>query len=174
MGAQCVEPRTGSGAQEYPWWRSRFIDPCRRAGEVNLIDHEGYGNSRRQLCEFGRPLFRIVTAGGNDPKEWAAELAQLPQGIPVTLVINKIDLTGAPAGVDEATAPPRVFLSARTGAGLDALRTHLKASAGYLDSESGALAARRRHLDALGRARQHVQTAADILRSTLAFELFAE
>jgi tRNA modification GTPase len=54
------------------------------------------------------------------------------------------------------------------------LRTHLQTSAGYLKSESGALAARRRHLDALSRARQHVQTAADILSSTRAFELFAE
>jgi tRNA modification GTPase len=54
------------------------------------------------------------------------------------------------------------------------LRTHLQLSAGYLKSESGALAARRRHLDALSRARRHVQSAADILNTTRAFELFAE
>jgi tRNA modification GTPase len=57
---------------------------------------------------------------------------------------------------------------------VELLRNHLKASAGYRETESGALAARRRHLDALGRARQHVQNAADILSSTRAFELFAE
>jgi tRNA modification GTPase len=49
----------------------------------------------------------------------------------------------------------------------------LKATVGYRETESGALAARRRHLDALSRARQHVQNAADTL-STRAFELFAE
>jgi tRNA modification GTPase len=35
-------------------------------------------------------------------------------------------------------------------------------------------AARRRHVDALQRARAHVQNAADTLSSTRAFELFAE
>jgi tRNA modification GTPase len=50
----------------------------------------------------------------------------------------------------------------------------LKATVGYRETESGALAARRRHLDALNRARQHVQNAADTLSTTRAFELFAE
>ena len=57
---------------------------------------------------------------------------------------------------------------------MDLLRTHLKRSAGYRETESGALAARRRHLDALNRAQQHVQSAAETLSSTRAFELFAE
>ena len=54
------------------------------------------------------------------------------------------------------------------------MRAHLKLSAGYIEAESGAFAARRRHLDALRRARQHVQCAADIWIETRAFELFAE
>ena len=116
-------------------------------------------------------------AGSKDEKDsgqWDAEPDQLPAGVPVTLVFNKIDLTGAPARLDETARPPRVFLSARTGSGLELLRSHLKASAGYRELDSGAFAARRRHLDALSRARQHVQNAADILSSTRAFELFAE
>jgi len=89
-------------------------------------------------------------------------------------VFNKIDLTGEPARIDEAAEPPRVFVSARTGAGMELLRAHLKASAGYVNSESGVFAARRRHLDALQRARRHVENAAEILAGTRAFELFAE
>jgi tRNA modification GTPase len=89
-------------------------------------------------------------------------------------VFNKIDLTDGLARLDATAAPPRVFLSARTGAGLDLLRTHLKAAVGYRETESGAFAARRRHVDALQRARAHVQSAADILSTTRAFELFAE
>ena len=76
--------------------------------------------------------------------------------------------------LDDAAVPPRVFLSARTGAGLELLRAHLKAGAGYSESGSGALAARRRHLAALDRARQHVFSAAATLNTTRAFELFAE
>jgi tRNA modification GTPase len=159
-----------------------LVDTAGLRSTVDVVEAEGVRRARTEIARADRVLYILDAsiagggniAGGNDPEQWAAELAQLPRGIPVTLVFNKIDLTGAPPGINETTAPPRVFLSARTGLGLDALRTHLKASAGYLHSESGALAARRRHLDALSRARQHVQTAADVLRSTRAFELFAE
>jgi tRNA modification GTPase len=51
---------------------------------------------------------------------------------------------------------------------------HLKSSAGFKDGESGALSARRRHLDALQRARHFVERAAETLAETKAYELFAE
>jgi tRNA modification GTPase len=143
---------------------------------VDAIEAEGVRRARNEIARADRVLY-IMDAGlvdEHDARRWAAELEGLPAEIPITLVFNKIDLTGAAARLDDAGTPPRIFLSARTGAGLDLLRTHLQTSAGYLKSESGALAARRRHLDALSRARQHVQTAADILSSTRAFELFAE
>ena len=65
-------------------------------------------------------------------------------------------------------------MSARTGAGLEALREHLKSTAGYRDSESGAMTARRRHLDALARARALIESAAEATADSRAFELFAE
>jgi tRNA modification GTPase len=104
----------------------------------------------------------------------AADLGELPPSVPVTLIFNKIDLSGAQASVDESREPPHVFLSAKTGAGLDLLRAHLKNRAGYSSGESGALSARRRHLDALERARSSVAQAAQILATSRAFELFAE
>ena len=97
----------------------------------------------------------------------------LPDGVPVTLVLNKIDLTDFAAGMSEGS-PPRIFVSARTGAGLEALREHLKSTAGYRDSESGAMTARRRHLDALARARALIESAAEAPADSRAFELFAE
>jgi tRNA modification GTPase len=65
-------------------------------------------------------------------------------------------------------------LSAETGEGLELLRAHLKSSAGYASGESGALSARRRHLDALARAAGCVAQAEETLRATRALELFAE
>ena len=76
--------------------------------------------------------------------------------------------------MEAGAAGTRLFLSARTGDGLELLRDHLKQSAGFRDVESGALSARRRHLDALSRAHDLVQRAAHTLRSSRAFELFAE
>lgn len=160
-----------------------LVDTAGLRPAADVVEAEGVRRARNEIARADRVLY-IVDAGIRDEKNsaqeekdsarWAAELEQLPAGVPVTLVFNKIDLIGAPARLDDTADPPRVFLSARTGCGLELLRDHLKASAGYRETESGAFAARRRHLDALGRARRHVQNAAEILSSTRAFELFAE
>lgn len=159
----------------------------------DVVEAEGVRRARSEIANADRILYVLDAgaagaggmagsagapgaagmAGELEGERWT-ELEALPPGIPVTLVFNKIDLSGTPAHLDEVADPPRVFLSARTGDGLDLLRSHLKAAAGYQEAESGAFAARRRHLDALGRARQHAQNAADTLSSTRAFELFAE
>ncbi len=104
----------------------------------------------------------------------ADELKLLPRGVPLTVLVNKIDLLGLAPRMEAGEDRTTLWVSTLTGAGLDLLRTHLKASAGYQDTNSGALSARRRHLDALGRARDLVEQAAQILSTSRAFELFAE
>lgn len=156
---------------------------------VNLIDTAGLRRSadaveaegvRRAFAELGRAdrvlyiLDAAAPAAQSGASELAAELSELPRDVPVTLIFNKIDLSGAEPLVDESRDPPRVFLSARTGAGLELLRAHLKNRAGFSGGESGAFSARRRHLDALHRAQACVVQAAQLLTETRAFELFAE
>jgi len=72
-------------------------------------------------------------------------------------VHNKIDLTGTAPGVRDG----RVYLSARTGAGMAALRAQLLLHAGYSGAAQGetAILARERHLQALARAAGHLQSA---------------
>ncbi len=66
------------------------------------------------------------------------------------------------------------MLSALTGDGLDLLRAHLKHAMGFHTAESGTVSARQRHLDALVRARAHVEEGARQLNERRAGELFAE
>ena len=154
-----------------------LIDTAGLRRAADLVEAEGV---RRALAELGRAdrvlyvLDAALPDGESSASDVAAELKELPQGVPVTLIFNKIDLSGAEASVEESRDPPRVFLSARTGAGLDLLRAHLKHRAGYRSGDAGALSARRRHLDALERARSCVVQAADTLSKSRAFELFAE
>jgi len=150
-----------------------LIDTAGLRATADVVEVEGVRRARNEMAQADRVLY-VLDIGAGDSESWAADLGALPAGVPVTLVFNKIDLTDGRARLDETAAPPRVFLSARTGAGLDLLRSHLKAAVGYRETESGTFAARRRHVDALNRARQHVQSAADILSTTRAFELFAE
>ncbi len=67
-----------------------------------------------------------------------------------------------------------IWVSAHTGEGLDLVREHLQQSVGLQPLESGALSARRRHLDALRRALELVRAAAVALDASGASELFAE
>ncbi len=144
----------------------------------DAAEEEGVRRARREMQRADRILY-VVDAGAAHaaapPEDLATELAhaQVPGGVPITVVFNKIDLVDSEARI-AGERHTEIFLSARTGAGLDLLRAHLKDSAGYRDVESGALAARRRHLDALARARALVQSAADALKKSQTLELFAE
>jgi tRNA modification GTPase len=152
-----------------------LIDTAGLRTTADVIEAEGVRRALNELDRADRVLYILdAAAGADEPHDSSAELKELPHGVPVTLIFNKIDLTGAAPSVDESSSPPRVFLSAKTGAGLPLLRAHLKTRAGYQSGESGALSARRRHLDALARAKSCVVQAVETLTTARAFELFAE
>jgi tRNA modification GTPase len=65
-------------------------------------------------------------------------------------------------------------VSARTGFGLDELRSRLKERAGYEQGGTGTFSARARHVEALSRASGHVERAQALLAQRSSFELVAE
>jgi tRNA modification GTPase len=149
-----------------------LIDTAGLRMAADVVEEEGIRRAKSEMQRADRVLYVLDATLGSAAA--AADLAQLPPGVPVLFVVNKIDLLGMAPRLDPEAAQPRVFLSAQTGAGIELLRNHLKLSAGYRDADSGALSARRRHLDALRRARELAQSAAATLRETHAVELFAE
>jgi len=92
---------------------------------------------------------------------------------PVIVVRNKIDLTSMPPEVSSTDLGPEVRLSAKTGAGVALLREQLKRQTGAQHSTEGIFLARRRHLDALERARTAIDSARRQL-TAWATELVAE
>lgn len=157
-----------------------LVDTAGLRTALDAAEAEGIRRARGEMQRADRVLY-VVDASAEEacsPALTATELEGLPPDVPVTWVFNKIDLirTSAHATLDPARqhAAAQIFLSARTGEGVDLLRDHLKASVGYRDSESGVFAARRRHLDALERARRHVHGAAEVLNGNAALELLAE
>ena len=84
------------------------------------------------------------------------------------VVVNKIDLVpGSVAGV----LGDAVHVSAKTGAGLDALRAALLQAAGWNSRGESVFLARARHLRALEAAEEHLAAAA---AQDMQWELFAE
>jgi tRNA modification GTPase len=113
--------------------------------------------------------------------EIASALAQkLPQTIPVIDVWNKLDRAPAAAaiaaeGAGHAETRPGVWLSARTGEGLDGLRRILLEVAGWQSAPEGLYIARARHIEALRAVSVHLQEAADQLQAQgPALDLLAE
>ena len=100
---------------------------------------------------------------------------KLPASIPVIDVWNKLDR--APAVVAPA-APgkrPGVWLSARTGEGLDGLRRNLLEVAGWQSAPEGIYIARARHVQALQAVGAHLQEAeAQLDAQGPALDLLAE
>ena len=95
------------------------------------------------------------------------------RGVTVLTIINKIDLVRGKARV----SGERVYLSAKTGAGIDLLRDELKRIAGWEQETSGesVFLARERHLRALEIACNHLALAASFAAQTDAqLDLFAE
>ena len=148
------------------------IDTAGLRDSSDRVELEGIRRARAELERADHALVLVDAAAANseDPMQL---LAGLCSEVPVTLVLNKIDLLGEAPRIERAPVT-RLHLSALTGAGLDLLREHLKECVGFMPAESGALSARRRHLDALRRAEAHFREAVLQLRDYQAGELMAE
>ncbi|WGL15367.1 tRNA uridine-5-carboxymethylaminomethyl(34) synthesis GTPase MnmE [Microbulbifer bruguierae] len=106
---------------------------------------------------------------------WPDFTRQLPDLEKLTLVVNKIDLTDYTPGLQaHSDGVPTVAISAKTGAGIEALQQHLKQCMGYQAGTEGSFSARRRHLDALARARAYILEGQAQLTASGAGELLAE
>ncbi len=114
-------------------------------------------------------------------REDEAIAARLPAHAARRTIINKIDLTGDRPRIESAPASgelPRessIYLSAKTGEGLDLLRQELLAIAGYQPSSETGFLARERHLAALRAAQSHLDAAsAHADEGDRMLDLFAE
>ena len=138
----------------------------REAGDE--VERIGIARTWRAVQGAGAALF-IEDAQGATAED--RELRKrLPAGLPAARVVNKVDLTGEVAGRSTAETGTVLRVSARSGAGIDALRAWLLEVAGWRPHGEGLFMARERHLLALRAAAARLEAAS----KTQAFELQAE
>ena len=137
------------------------------ADEVERIGVE------RAWQEMGRAdvviaLFEAQAGIGPEDRAILARFeSALPAGAARIQVFNKIDLIGKSAALNDR----EVWLSAKTGEGVELLRQALLTAAGWERSGESLFLARERHLRALERAQAHVGAA---MGEMPRWELFAE
>lgn len=165
---------------------------------VNLVDTAGLRDSddpveqegiRRAWSEVRNAdivllLVDGTQSAGTDPRAlWPEFVAALAPQQALLVVRNKSDLSGESPGLlvagsvaADASGPRHsaVAISARTGAGIDELRRLIKQCVGAGDAGESPFVARRRHLDALQRARVALASGRTQLERHRAGELLAE
>lgn len=149
-----------------------IIDTAGLRDSEDLVEQEGIRRAWAAMATADRILLLVDDRQGLTAEDQALR-AQLPAETGVTVIYNKIDLTGREPMLRPADWGHELWLSAKTGAGMDRLRGHLKGCMGYHGGE-GTLMARRRHLEALDRAAAALAAADEQLTVFHTGELAAE
>jgi tRNA modification GTPase len=153
-----------------------LIDTAGLRENPDQIEAEGIRRAREAIKSADAVLWIQDASAKEDARknESLAELGEdLPANVPVITVRNKMDLTDENPGLQDEP-PLTLNISAKTGAGTDALREQVLKLAGHKDLGEGAFTARRRHIDALVRAEAHFQAGRNALEKAKAGELLAE
>jgi tRNA modification GTPase len=154
-----------------------IIDTAGLREATDQVEQIGIARAWQEIEQADRVLFMVdgTTTDATDPHDiWPDFIDRLPASLGVTVIRNKADLTGESMLPDDSNKVPVFRLSAKTGAGIDALREHLKQCIGFDASVEGSFLARRRHLDALDRAAEHLAIGQEQLHSFIAGEILAE
>ena len=154
-----------------------IIDTAGLRDATDEVERIGITRAWNEIEQADRVLLMLDSSDpdSNDLEKVRSEfLAKLPANLPVTIIRNKTDLSGEGESIQEENGYTIIRLSAQTQQGVDFLREHLKQSMGYQTGTEGGFLARRRHLEALEKAAEHLQAGHIQLTQFYAGELLAE
>jgi len=135
-----------------------LIDTAGLRETADQVEKMGIARTQLALTRADVVLVLLDESQQRSEPEDKAILAQLPAKVPTLYLHNKIDLSGHTAGLEMRVDEPHLYLSAKTGAGMEALQDKLLETIGW-HQETGVYMARARHLEALSRAEKHLREA---------------
>jgi len=144
----------------------------------DLIEAEGVRRARQAL-ESADLVLLVEDAGDPERLGYGPDI-ELPEGMACLRLANKADLVAADRleKLEQASDPDRLWISARTGYGMDRLRRNIRervGAPGALDGRhAGSFSARQRHIEALRRADHHLEAGQQVMVERQAGELLAE
>jgi tRNA modification GTPase len=147
-----------------------IIDTAGLRDSDNAIEQEGIRRAHEEIRKADKILLLI------DASEPEAQdiIKTLPANIDITRIYNKIDLLNLAPSIKQTEHGASCYLSLKTGDGLDLLKQHLKKSVGFNESTDTVFIARRRHIEALRKGHEFVESALYQLQTSKAGELVAE
>ncbi len=153
-----------------------IIDTAGLRDSPDEVERIGIARAWQEIDTADRVLLMVDSASTDtlDPHTlWPEFVDRLPDASRLTVIANKADLSNLTPGLI-TESPASIAISAQTGAGLEDLKQHLKDTMGFTGASEGGFTARRRHLNALERAENLLQTGKQQLNTHAAGELLAE
>ena len=154
-----------------------LIDTAGLRETDDAVEKIGIARTRSAIEKADLALLLIDSCLGVKSEDWTI-LNSFPTRLPVIQVFNKIDmLNEAPRIKMSEEGRPEIYLSAKTGAGIDLLQQKLQEIIGWRPPQSageGMFMARHRHLQALAEAKGCLEKAVEVTRGSNQLELLAE
>jgi tRNA modification GTPase len=147
-----------------------LIDTAGLRETTDVVERMGIARTQQALGRADVVLVLLDESQQRAEPEDMALIAQLPTKTPRLYLHNKIDLSAHQPGMELRDGEKHIYLSAKTGAGMDVLQEMLLETIGW-HQETGVFMARTRHLQALSSAAGHLAAAKQQLERP---ELFAE
>ena len=147
-----------------------IIDTAGLRDSRNSIEKEGIRRAHEEIKKADKILLLIDST---DP-EIDSLLKNLPTNTNITKVYNKIDLSGREPEIIDSNTETEIYISIKTGNGMELLKQHLKQSVGYNEATDNVFIARRRHIEALTQGKNFVDTALKQLQGDFGAEFVAE
>jgi len=147
-----------------------IIDTAGLRDSEDRVEQEGIKRAWQEVSKADCVLMIVDVTADAGLDDLSLSIQQrLPAGVPLITVFNKMDSLAA----DKPVSADAVYLSAKTGDGVDTLKARIKTVVGYHPAE-GQFLARRRHLSALDDAKDLLLAGQKQLMGSRAGELLAE
>ncbi|MDD5114464.1 MAG: tRNA uridine-5-carboxymethylaminomethyl(34) synthesis GTPase MnmE [Methylobacter sp.] len=146
-----------------------IIDTAGLRESDNAVEKEGIRRAHAEIQKADKVLLLI---DARDP-ETQSILDTLPKNVDIVKIYNKIDLLGIAPEIAKTEHGTSIYLSVKTGSGMELLTQYLKQSVGFNASADNVFIARRRHIEALNKGQEFVESAIEQLK-VQAGELVAE
>lgn len=152
-----------------------LIDTAGLRETDDAVEKIGIARTRSAIDKADLALLLVDSRLGISPRDRAI-LDSFPTGLPLIHIFNKIDLLNGAPRIKNEEGALEIYLSAKTGAGVELLRQKLLEAVGWRPPSAGEglFMARHRHLQALTEAGECLERAADAAKNKSQVELLAE
>lgn len=152
----------------------RVIDTAGLRETDDVVEQKGIERTLAAIKDATLVL-RLMDSSRPSTAEDSVQNA-IPAGKPHITLFNKIDLVNENPRIEEQAGNSAIYLSAKTGAGIELLRKKILEIAGWRFNQAGegVFMARQRHLEALQQAKRYLENAQRFTQGVYQLELLAE